>query len=133
MGLKYAAIHSLFHILTPFALSYFFGLDFFRFLLVFAGSLIIDADHFFLVKKHGIAKAFKKVILHGFGKVRRYPLHNFVTIALFSLGSVLIVMPDLMGAGVFCLAVLIHLLWDLFEDVFVFRVGTRHWKVSSKV
>ena len=130
MGLRYAAFHSFIHLLVPFALSYFFRLHFFQFFIVLIGAVIVDIDHFFLVARHGIIGAFRKVILQGFGKVRKYPLHNFFVIFLAAFGSFLIFIPNYLLYGIFSLAVFLHLLWDLFEDVAIFRVKPDNWKIK---
>jgi len=129
MGLKYAAIHMSIHFLTPVAIAYFFNLNIFQFMVALVGALIIDSDHYFLVTVHGVKGAFSRVILHGFGKIRKYPLHNFVTIVVAALGGLLVFQPAFFLVGIFSLAVFIHLLWDLLEDVVIFRVNLNHWKV----
>ena len=129
MGLRYAAIHMSVHFLTPFALAYLFRLDLFQFFVAFIGALVIDADHYFLVINHDIKEAFSKVILHGFGKIRKYPLHNYAVFFLVALFALMVSQPDFFLVGIFFLAMFIHLLWDFLEDAVIFRVKLDHWKV----
>lgn len=128
MGLKYAAIHISVHILTPVAIAYFFNLGLAGFLIAFIGSFIMDSDHFFLVLRHGVRGAFKKVVFQGLGKSRKYPLHNFIVVALAALGGFLVSQPEFFLVGIFSLAIFIHLLWDLLEDVIIFRLKPNNWK-----
>lgn len=129
MGLKYAAIHMSIHFLTPVAIAYFFNLNLFQFAIALAGALILDIDHYFLVLRHGIKGAFSAVVLHGYGKIRKYPLHNFITIAITALGSFLVSQPTFFLVGIFSLGAFMHLLWDFLEDVLIFRVKPDNWKV----
>jgi len=129
MGLKYAAIHSSIHAFSSIAIAYFFELDLLQFLIVFTGSGIIDIDHLPLLRRHEIRGAFKKVVLQGFGKIRKYPLHNYAIVLVSALSSLLSLSADFFMAGLFSLAIFLHLLWDLVEDVFIFKVGAKHWKV----
>jgi len=129
MGLKYAAIHVFIHFLTSIALAYVFGLNLIQFLVAFIGAFIIDIDHLFLLKRYGIKGAFSKVILHGFGKIRKYPLHNYLVFILVVALALLVYQAGFFLIGIFSLAVFLHLLWDLLEDAVIFRVKLNHWKV----
>jgi hypothetical protein len=88
----------------------------------------MDADHYFLVLRHGLRGAFRKVVHQGFGKSRKYPLHNFVVVVLAALGGFLVAQPELFIVGIFSLAVFIHLLWDLLEDAVIFKLKPDNWK-----
>jgi len=129
MGLRYAAIHTSIHLLTPLAIAYFFNLDFFGFLIAFIGGFVMDADHLFLVLRHGVRGAFRKVAYQGFGKSRKYPLHNFLAVVVAALGGLLVSQPGFFLAGIFSLAVFMHLLWDLLEDAVIFRLKPDNWKL----
>lgn len=129
MGLKYAIFHASIHFLLPVAIAYFLRLDFFQFIIVLIGSIIIDLDHLPLLKKHGIGGLFYLRAVQEFGKPRRYTFHNFVTLVIFSLGSFLFLQPGLYMLGIFSLSIALHLLWDFFEDVAIFRMSIKHWKV----
>lgn len=129
MGLKYATVHMLVHLLTPFAITYFFNLNLAGFFVAFVGSFVIDADHYFLVLRHGVKGAFGKVVHQGFGKSRKYPLHNFAVIVLAALGGLLVSQPNFFLVGIISLAVFVHLLWDLLEDVIIFKLEPNNWKL----
>jgi prepilin signal peptidase PulO-like enzyme (type II secretory pathway) len=129
MGLRYAAVHMLIHFLFPFTVSYFFRISLLQFIIVLASAVIIDLDHLSLVKRYGIRGAFRKVVLKGFSKVRKYPLHNFAILTVSALSAFVFLYEGFFIAGMFSLAIFFHLIWDLLEDVVIFKVGIDHWKV----
>lgn len=129
MGLKYAVIHSSIHLLTILFVILFFRLDSVYMLIPLVGGLIIDADHLPLVRRHGIRKAFSMVVTHGFGKIRRYKLHNYVVILASLVFGLLVFFPEYFLIGVFSISLFFHLLWDLVEDAVLFRVKLNHWKL----
>jgi len=129
MGLKYAAVHTAFHLLAPVAIAVSFNLNPAQFIIAFFGSLVVDVDHFGLVLKHGIRGAFSRIVVKGYGKARRYPVHNYAFVALSALGSFLVAWNGYFLVGIFSFAVFIHLLWDLLEDAVIFRIRLDNWKV----
>lgn len=64
-----------------------------------------------------------------FGKPRKYFLHNLVVMFISLICSVLVFYQQYFVFGVFSLAVASHLAWDFFEDVVVFKMGIKHWKI----
>jgi hypothetical protein len=90
---------------------------------------LIDIDHIPFIKKHGINSWVKTWSSH---LPKAYFLHNFATIFIFSIGSFLILIPKLFRLGIFFLAIVAHLLWDLFEDAIIFKIGIDHWKLKQK-
>jgi hypothetical protein len=127
VGLKYAFFHWLVHILLAFILASFVASNFSEYLLIFLFTFLIDFDHFSLIKKHGIFGTIWLRAVTEFKKPRKYILHNFYFIVFLSLFSLIFYFLNF-SAWKFALAVLLHLLWDLFEDAIIFKMGVGHWK-----
>lgn len=90
--------------------------------LVIVISSLIDLDHLPVLKKFG----FKKVI---FAEKRIVTsLHNFFFLSFFSITSafVAIFISKVLGILIFSLA--LHMIWDIVEDVVVFRTSFRRWE-----
>jgi len=132
MGIKYAMIHILMHFIFPIVISYFFGLNLVQFIIVLIGAIIIDLDHLSMMLCYGIRGTFRKVVVQGFGKVRQYPFHNFAILIITAMSAFLVLLEGFFIAGIFSLAIFLHLLWDMLEDVLIFKVGIKHWKVGYR-
>lgn len=126
MSFKYFLSHGIVHLFLVGLLFIIFKLDLFGLLLVFFSSVLIDIDHLPFIKKKGVNYWIKVWRSH---IVKSYPLHNFLTLFIFSIGSLLIFDQDLFIIGVCFLSATLHLLWDFIEDAFMFKMGISHWKV----
>lgn len=125
MSFKYFLFHGFVH-LSLIGLIYFaFNLNIYQLLLVFLSSAVIDADHLSFILNRGIKYWFK--ISWDTHESRAYPLHNFLIIVIFSAGAFLVLLPQFFIFGICSLSVSLHLLWDLFEDAIIFKMGVKHW------
>lgn len=124
--LLYFLSHGLIHLLLVALISFVFRLGLSGLLLVFLSSAFIDADHLPFIKKRGINGWVKSWGSH---VVKPYPLHNFFTLFLFSMASLFVFDSCLFIIGICSLSVTLHLLWDFIEDVFIFKMGDKHWRV----
>ena len=131
MGLVYSILHGIMHLLIVLLLYFSFSLNLFNFFLVLLATGIIDLDHIILIKKRGIRQGIKYWFKISWisQKSQKYPLHNFLTLIIFSSSSFLIFHLNFFSMGIFCLSIALHLLWDIFEDIFIFKVGVNHWKL----
>lgn len=127
MGLKYAIFHWSFHLFFVILISLVFKLDFFNFLLAFLAAGFIDIDHMSKIKKLGLIGWAKKSM--EFHIPRKYPLHNFLFLFILFILSFLVLFDQLFSLGIIFLSMFCHLLFDFLEDVLIFRMGTRHWKI----
>jgi hypothetical protein len=90
------------------------------FVAVVAG-VFVDLDHLLIAP-------IKKWRMHlDFDIPRKVPLHNFAMLLISFLLSFLIIFNEIIGA-VFA-GIFLHLLWDLTEDIIVFRFSLQHWKI----
>ena len=127
MGTDYLIFHWIVHFLLVLLLYNLFSFNLKVLLVALVGTILMDVDHLPSLRKLGIKKY---VYLRGvveFGKPRKYFLHNLFTIAFLSGGCFLMLTQSTFYFGVLCLSMLLHLLWDLFEDVFLFKKGIEHW------
>lgn len=124
MSFKYFLFHGIVHLFFVGLIYFIFQLDWFYLLLIFLSSAAIDADHLPFIKRKGI-KYWIKVWSSYVPK--SYPLHNFLTLFIFFLASFLIFVKEFFVLGICSLSIELHLLWDFFEDVFIFRMGIKHW------
>jgi len=127
MGFKYAIFHWSFHLLPTILFYFIFKLNFFEFFLVLVAAGIVDIDHLPRIRKKGLVGWAKESM--NFHIPRRYPLHNFLAIPIFLLLSLFIFYPEFFLIGLSSLAITLHLLWDFFEDIFIFGMRIKHWKV----
>ena len=90
--------------------------------MVFAISSLIDLDHVFALRKFGFKRYIwteKRVVA---------PLHNFFFLSVLSslaAFSAIFISPVI---SVLLLAVVLHIIWDISEDVFIFRTSFRRWE-----
>jgi len=92
-------------------------------------SSLVDLDHLFVLKKFG----FKKYIWAENSmksKITRIvsPLHNFFFLSTLSILSAFMALFVSQFVAVLLFAVVLHILWDIFEDVFIFRTSFRKWE-----
>lgn len=127
MGVGYLLFHGFVHLLIIALIFYVFQLDYLNLFLVFLTSALVDADHLPFIKKYGWKHWFK--IAWKTHEPRGYPLHNIFILAIFLVVSLLILIlyPQFFILGILLLSVALHLVWDLFEDVVIFKMGIKHW------
>jgi hypothetical protein len=83
---------------------------------------LIDLDHIPAFKKFGP----RKYIL----AEKRFPspLHNFFFLSIFSILSAFTAIFISKIIGILIFTIVLHMLWDIFEDVFIFRTSYRRWE-----
>jgi len=128
MGLKYAFFHWSVHLLLVILIYLIFNLNWLNFLLVLLVAGLIDSDHIFMIRKSGGIINWAKNSMK-FHMPRKYPLHNFLTIIIFLIGSFFVFNQEFFAIGICSLSVALHLLWDFIEDAFILKMGIKHWKV----
>jgi len=85
-------------------------------------SSLIDLDHIEFFKKFGVKKyvwAQKRLVS---------PLHNFFFLSLFAIASAFSALFVSKLLAIMIFSIVLHLLWDIFEDVFIFRSSFRRWE-----
>ncbi len=128
MGLKYSFVHTAVHLLLIALVYFVFKLDWFSLITAFVGGTIIDLDHIPIWRKRGIIGYLYLRGVKEFGKPRKYPLHNLLVLLLSTISSLLI-FTQFFILGIFSLALALHLWFDLLEDIIIFRLNTKHWKL----
>lgn len=126
-GLKYALLHALVHLSLALAIGYFLNLNFSGYLIALLATFLIDLDHISLIRKYGIKGSIYLRTVLEFSKPRKYPLHNIATIIVSGILTFTSFYHRFLFLGVVFLAVFLHMLWDLLEDVIVFKMGIKHW------
>jgi hypothetical protein len=103
--------------------SYITQLNFGDLLIVYAITAIIDADHLKVYKRWGRKGLFR------FAQSRiTYPLHNFFSLSIFGILAAFSAVLFSRELAILLLVPVIHMLWDMFEDVFIFRSTYRKWE-----
>ncbi len=131
IGYNYAVIHVFVHLLVMFLLYFAIqpdlSLDYVKMALIIAGTFVMDLDHIPLWMDKGVMGYLELRTIEEYGKPRKYRFHNLMILLLLLGGSSLVILQDYFFIGLFCASASLHLLWDLFEDVVVFKIGYRHW------
>jgi hypothetical protein len=130
-GRPYIFIHLGVHLLLS-GLMYFvlvpdLRIDPVKIAIIVLGTGIVDLDHIKLWKDVGIRGYLKLRSEEEFGIARKYPLHNLMLMFVAFGGSLLLLVNEYSPVGIFFGSVALHLFWDFFEDVAIFRTGYRHW------
>lgn len=85
-------------------------------------TTLIDVDHLAVVFKLG----FRRVV---FAQKRLVsPLHNFFFFSLFSIITAIIAIFISKGLAVLFFLIPLHMVWDVAEDVFIFKASFRRWE-----
>ena len=85
-------------------------------------TTIIDVDHLAVVFKLG----FKRVV---FAQKRLIePFHNFFFLSFFSVLAAIIALFISKELATFIFLIPLHMIWDIIEDVFVFKTSFRRWE-----
>lgn len=126
MGLKYAFFHWLVHLLLACIIIYFYpNLTDALFILFF--TVAIDIDHFYLIKKYGFFGTLWLRAVIEFKKPRRYVLHNIKFIIFSLIALLLSFYYKIKFFQIMFASFLFHMIWDLFEDVIIFKIGIKCW------
>ncbi len=127
----YAMIHVAVHLLLAglfyFAVQPNLAINFTKLVLIGLGTAVVDLDHLILWKEKGMSGYLYLRTVVESGKGRKYKFHNFLVLFGAFGGSLLILVNDYFLIGLFFSAVALHLLWDIFEDLVVFKMGYGHW------
>lgn len=100
-----------------------FDFPIYDYLIMYIATVLIDLDHLMVLKRFKL-KAFLE-----FTKVRiSYPFHNFFSLSILSLISLFLVVFNLRNIGIIFLAPISNLLWDMIEDILIFKVSYKKWK-----
>jgi hypothetical protein len=91
-------------------------------LVIIVISSLPDLDHLPALRKFG-RKKYMKV-------EKRYvaPLHNFFFLAAFSVAASFSLLFISKVMGVLFFAIALHLLWDILEDILIFKISFRRWE-----
>ncbi len=105
----------------------FFGMDvnlpIFDYLILYVVAIVIDFDHLKVLKRYGIEGILT------FARQRiQYPLHNFFFLSVFSLASAFTAIAGFQHISVLLLVPAIHMIWDMIEDIVVFKTSYRKWE-----
>ncbi len=98
------------------------GNNIFDYLIAIAITSLIDLDHIPVFRKFGVRKyllAQKRLVS---------PLHNFFFISVFSIASSLSAIFISKELAVLIFLIVLHLIWDILEDVFIFNAPFRRWE-----
>ncbi|MBS3055736.1 MAG: hypothetical protein J4452_04595 [Candidatus Aenigmarchaeota archaeon] len=85
-------------------------------------SSLVDFDHLPALRFFG-----RKKYIH---EEKRYvaPLHNFFFLAVFSIAASFSLLFFSKVMGVLFFSIVLHMMWDILEDVLVFKVNFRKWE-----
>lgn len=92
------------------------------YLLALVITSLIDLDHLTVLRKFGIRRlifAQKRIIS---------PIHNFFFLSFFSIIAAFISIFFSKAVGILVFVVVLHMIWDILEDVFIFRTSFRRWE-----
>lgn len=124
--LIYAFFHSLVHIALVVLVAIIFGLTPFTIIIAFLATAIVDLDHFQLWLKEGIRGYLFLRTITEFGKPRSYAFHKFYVLIPAAICSIFL-SHHFLFLSIACTSITFHLLWDLLEDVGIFKMGIMHW------
>ncbi|MFH1622980.1 MAG: hypothetical protein ABIA12_00455 [Candidatus Aenigmatarchaeota archaeon] len=131
IGYNYALVHAAVHVVLAaalyFAVQPSLTLDMGKAAAVALGTAVLDFDHVPLWMDVGIRGYLKLRTVEEYGKPRKYKMHNFMVFFVALGGSLLVAISEYFLVGLFFAAMVLHIVWDLAEDVVVFKMGYRHW------
>ena len=91
--------------------------------MIYTLTTFVDWDHIIVYKKFGRKGIFK------FAQKRiTYPLHNFFFLSVFGIAAAFSAILFSRTLAIILLVPVVHLLWDMLEDVFIFRTTYRKWE-----
>jgi hypothetical protein len=124
-------IHYIIHILLIFAMIKIFANDYLSIITLIFGAAIIMFDNLPEVRKIGIKKYFYLRSVLDNWKYRKYFLHTPVTLVISLTLSILTLAPMTFYFGLFFFSMSIHLLLDLIEMKFMYKIPIRSWLFKS--
>jgi len=124
--LSYGIFHWLVHFSLMLIAGYLLGLGFTGYLILFFATIVIDFDHLPVLRKKGVFGYLKSL---KFSEARYYPLHRIHFLVLFLLLTLVSKYLEISFLTIFFVGVVVHMVWDFSEDVFIFRIGIKNWKV----
>jgi hypothetical protein len=127
MGLKYAFFHIAIHSVLALLIAFYFDLNLIGYFLIFTFTFLPDLDHLPLIKKYGILGAFYLRAVKEFKKPRKYAFHKMYFIALFLISYIISYFYKILYFEIIFLTFLVHMFWDLFEDLTILKIGVKHW------
>jgi len=131
IGYNYAIVHVAVHLLIAgllyFAVQPDLELNYTKFAIIALGTAVVDLDHVPLWKERGIKGYLELRSIEEYGKPRKYKFHNLMVLFGTFGGSLLILVNVYFLIGLFFAAAALHLLWDLLEDLMIFKMGYGHW------
>ena len=117
----YFIFHWAIHLLLSFLIIKIFNTNFTYSLFILFATIFPDLDHLKILLKHGVISVIK------FNKPMKFFFHNFFFI-LFSFIGFLIYSKINLCLFFFFLSFFLHLLWDLVEDVVIFKMSIKYWR-----
>ncbi len=90
--------------------------------IMFVATSLIDLDHLTVLKKFGVKRYLfseKRLVM---------PLHNFFFLSVFAMASAISAIFLSRNLAILLLAPILHIAWDVAEDVFIFRTSFRRWE-----
>jgi hypothetical protein len=99
-----------------------FSVNIVDYLVAILITMLIDLDHITVWRKVGI-----KRVVHVQKKLIS-PVHNFFFLSFFSILAAISSLFLSKVAGVLLFVIVAHMLWDIYEDVFIFQVSFRRWE-----
>jgi hypothetical protein len=125
---KYGIFHWIIHFLLAIMLVKFSGISivpnqpYRDYAIVIIFTSLIDLDHIQVLKKFGL----KKYIWAE--KRLPSPLHNFFFLSILGISSAFLAIFVSKTLSVLIFSVALHLIWDIIEDVFIFKTSFRRWE-----
>lgn len=124
IGLVWSANFHLVDITIPYTLFvYVLNANVVDYFIIFLATSLIDLDHLTVYKKFG-----RRGIFVFAAKRIPYPLHNFFFLGLFASISAFTAIFGLKILSILIFAPVLHMVWDIFEDAFIFRTSYRKWE-----
>lgn len=129
--MKYSIYYGIFHWIVHLVLSaglvllsgfnVFSNSLLFNVIFVFLFSSLIDLDHISKLRKLGAKDVIKAE------KIIPDPLHNFFILFVFSALSAISAIFFSRIAAVLLLSIALHISWDFFEDIAIFKIDAQRW------
>lgn len=98
------------------------GIGILNYIIPLLITSLIDLDHLQVLMKFG-----PKNYVHAQKRLVS-PLHNFFFLSFFSIVSAFSAIFISRVLAILTFTFVVHLLWDMFEDVFIFRTSFRRWE-----
>ena len=115
-------LHALIHAILVYLIIRGLRLDLIGAIFAIIGGFIVDVDHVPILLKRGVrGYIYLRTVLER-NRPRKYKLHNVATILLSLTLSLLALSPLTFYVGVFFFSMLLHLIFDFFEDFLVYGV-----------